>query len=291
MQHLDKEISYRLQIQHQVKDEAKPEHPLTEDILDRYEDLIHAQCTLRQIIEQGLPFQWPFRRSAPQQKETSPPPPPFDWLEKQTPKTAEKALEVVDKAISQVHKLYLWNFNKVQIEWFSEKEALRTKRSFVNKFRAAPTRKRRVFPGFFYLIVLPFLVGFLTIPFLSSDKYRAGISKTLVPPPTSEKYWLNDEEMQLLDEWQNVAKSSQNSYEDAFAVVNHEMLKQIGMKLINQGKLWQKLDSFTEANQRFVWAGQIGTVLKRVFDDEELIIQVVNLRHPSPEKASIVDKP
>jgi hypothetical protein len=279
MQKLDKELHHHLQAQHQIKDKGESKLPLTDEILERYEELIQAQCTLRQIVEHDLPFQWPFKRAASQKSDSIASPPPFDWLEKQSPKTAEKALEVIDKTIHEVHKLYLWDFDRVRKEWISkqkDKEAQKLRRPLVNKFRATLTQKRKGFPGVFYLILLPFLVGFLTIPFLSSDQYRAGISKTLVPPPTSQHYWLSDSEMQLFDEWYKVSKSSRNSYVDAFVLVSRDRLKQIGMKLIRQGNLWNKNGDFSKAQNRLIWASQIGIALQRAAHDEELIAIVSN---------------
>ncbi|MFQ5864371.1 MAG: hypothetical protein ACE5IW_03985 [bacterium] len=290
MEHLDKDLHNRLQAQHQERDEAKIKQPLTDDILERYEQLIQAQHTLRQIIEQQLPYQWPFRRPATQKKEASPSPPPFDWLEKQNPKTAEKALEAVDETISEVHKLYMWDYDKVQREWVAkqqEKEIYRFRRPLVKKLRTTFTEKRKGFPGFFYLIVLPLLIGILTIPFLPSDRYRAGISKTFAPPLPSQQYRLNDQEMKLLDEWYDISRSGQNSYVDAFVLVNHEELKQIGMKLIEQGNLWNERGNVTEARTRFIWASHIGTVLQRAVNDAELIIQVGNLHQLPAEQTTV----
>ncbi|MFQ6112618.1 MAG: hypothetical protein ACE5NG_00870 [bacterium] len=285
MEHLDKELHTRLQTRHREKEQAKTGPPLTEDILERYEQLIQAQCALRQIIEQGLPYsKWPFKRTAPQKKEISPPPPPFDWLEKQDPKTAKKALEMIDKAIAEMHQRYMWDIDKAQKEWLSrKKEAYKRRRPLVNKFRTALTERRRAFSGFIYLVVLPLVVGFLAILFLPGDRYQAGISKTLVPPPTSDHYWLNDLEMQLLDEWYKVSKSGRDSYVDAFVLVNRENLKQIGQKLIGQGNLWNERGDSSEAKSRFLWAGQIGMLLQRAVSDEELVVQLDNLYQPPAE--------
>jgi hypothetical protein len=262
---LDPEFRALLLEHHRSLNQRREENKilsLTPAILDEYENLVGHSYTLTrarfgEFSQPEQEFQ-PIRR--------------LDDI--------EEDLMALKNKVDSIIRNYMPNFYEIHSAWIARRQAVElgnANRAFRKPWQPSRSQKGGL-SGFVRGIIVVLFLGFLIMPLLTGDKLRVNIVDSLVPPDTEQGYWLNDAEKQLLQEWQQAAKAGQSRYLAGLAHRNYHSLKQAGAKLVGQADLWLKADSLDQAAIRFAWASEIGTVLKRVYEDDDLLVEVAKLR-------------
>ncbi|MFQ5637932.1 MAG: hypothetical protein ACE5IR_08030 [bacterium] len=153
MQKLDPELRELLLIHHSFESETVQHQPLTVEILDAYEGLVNYRYMVRLVLEQNLPFHWPYgkglisqngeRICRPYQHLCSLP--PFNRLNRTEFKDSNsdirgkqdddecapngdqaqalRALALVSDVLSEVKTRYMSTFDIIHEEWLENRKA------------------------------------------------------------------------------------------------------------------------------------------------------------------------
>ncbi len=312
MQILDADLRRRLLEHHAPLGEQDPTRRLTADILERYETLVNNHFALRQIARQGIPFQWAYGPLPPIQppveigktkknvsKRSTQKPArmknvqasvpdyclensPFRILYEVNPASAQEAQSVVDNVTQEVRQRYIPDFQIVHDQWLAERASSEIGRAnrATSYFFKSPNPGKGKFPRFNSIgtiLTAGMLVGCMAVISLPRKDLEIPGPNNYDPPQSSSTFQLDDQEKQVLDQWLQTPSVLRKTETERLSYADYLSLKQAGLKLLQQSKLWQAEQNHTAAMERLTLAGEIGLLQKRVFDDKELLdsVQVV----------------